>query len=741
MTRTGQSWGAVFASVFERELNFFRIHLAVFTLVPIVSASVLVASNGRFYINYTDALFVCVSGMTGTGLATIDLSSLTAWQQVIIVLVSLVGSPVFVSLVTVYLRKRHLTQHLDLAIKSEFDRTKTRDSGRRTTALRAPATQKVNSRRVHNNMAPSPLVIHRVDTEPKLISSMDFAGIHLSNTPIQGNHTIFQSDSVSDQHNIVFESPLVSSTLTNQNHSHQHLRPRLTRRRTVQTINPQHKDDTLGFGSPVNWFVETLQRLFPSLGRNIHRTLTMSDAPRLLVSDQGEVPPSARPVSYLSFKARVGHNSRFIGLSDDDYEELGGVEYRALSALLWIVSGYYFITLLISIAVLAPYMSMSKWKDNFWPPNQHRIINPVWFSAFQVVGAWANTGFSLVDQNLIPFQTAYPLLMFMVWLALAGNTGFPIFLRLTIWINYKLTRKPSNWRQTLHFLLDHPRRCFIYLFPSRQTWFLLTVLVILNFTDWFLFLVLNIGIPVFDAVPVGQRLLLGLVQAVSVRFAGFQSIAISSLAPALQVAYFVMMYVSAYPIAMSVRSTNVYEERSLGIFEDEEDDIENEEDYPVTDSRVAVWGRYLARHTRRQLSFDMWWLAFALFLICVAERAQLRNPENASWFTTFAVFFEIVSAYGTVGLSLGIPSKNFSLSGAMSRLSKLIICAVMLRGRHRGLPVALDRAIVFPTGFVHKAGEKVRGMKMAKRQAEAATEERREKLPTVNEDGRTEDYA
>ncbi|KAH8982287.1 hypothetical protein EDB92DRAFT_128238 [Lactarius akahatsu] len=38
-------------------------------------------------------------------------------------------------------------------------------------------------------------------------------------------------------------------------------------------------------------------------------------------------------------------------------------------------------------------------------------------------------------------------------------------------------------------------------------------------------------------------------------------------------------------------------------------------------------------------------------------RSELRNPENASWFTTFAVFFEIVSAYGPVGLSLGIPSQ------------------------------------------------------------------------------------
>ena len=59
----------------------------------------------------------------------------------------------------------------------------------------------------------------------------------------------------------------------------------------------------------------------------------------LFVSDRGEVPLGARPVPYLRFNARVGHNLRFIGLSDDDYQELGGVEYRALTALLWIVSG------------------------------------------------------------------------------------------------------------------------------------------------------------------------------------------------------------------------------------------------------------------------------------------------------------------------------------------------------------------------------------------------------------------
>ena len=93
-----------------------------------------------------------------------------------------------------------------------------------------------------------------------------------------------------------------------------------------------------------------------------------------------------------------------------------------------------------------------------------------------------------------------------------------------------------------------------------------------------------------------------------------------------------------------MRSTNVYEERSLGIFEDEHDNIENEADYPSTDSRAAVWGRYLGRHTRRQFAFgalsghqffaflidmhlltDLWWLALALFLICIVEVRVLVN--------------------------------------------------------------------------------------------------------------------
>lgn len=49
-----------------------------------------------------------------------------------------------------------------------------------------------------------------------------------------------------------------------------------------------------------------------------------------------------------------------------------------------------------------------------------------------------------------------------------------------------------------------------------------------------------------------------------------------------------------------------------------------------------------------------------------------------------------------VGLSLGGPFGDTSMSGHFRIASKLVICAMMIRGRHRGLPYGLDRAITLP---------------------------------------------
>jgi hypothetical protein len=57
-----------------------------------------------------------------------------------------------------------------------------------------------------------------------------------------------------------------------------------------------------------------------------------------------------------------------------------------------------------------------------------------------------------------------------------------------------------------------------------------------------------------------------------------------------------------YAYLSSVRSTNVYEEQSLGIYDD---DSEDENAFSTTGPRMTVWSRYLAMHARQQLAFGM----------------------------------------------------------------------------------------------------------------------------------------
>ena len=57
---------------------------------------------------------------------------------------------------------------------------------------------------------------------------------------------------------------------------------------------------------------------------------------------------------------------------------------------------------------------------------------------------------------------------------------------------------------------------------------------------------------------------------------------------------------------------------------------------------------------------------------------------------SFNTIFEIISGYGTVGLSVSY--SNASFSGQWSVLSKLVIIFVMLMGRHREMPDTIDAA-------------------------------------------------
>lgn len=204
-----------------------------------------------------------------------------------------------------------------------------------------------------------------------------------------------------------------------------------------------------------------------------------------------------------------------------------------------------------------------------------------------------------------------------------------------------------------------------------------------------------------------------------------------------------MMYISVYPVVITMRHSNVYEERSLGIYADDpelERDEEQGDEIPgslqrqgsrisnssaqrrgqAKLSRVEQISRGLKRHlalhgvgvapreqdsldsrisfisqqVQGQIAHDIWFLVLAVLVISVIETSHfLADPVT---YSVFNIIFEVVSAYGTVGISTGLPTAAYSFSGGWYTGSKLVLCLVMLRGRHRGLPVALDRAVRLP---------------------------------------------
>jgi len=273
------------------------------------------------------------------------------------------------------------------------------------------------------------------------------------------------------------------------------------------------------------------------------------------------------------------------------------------------------------------------------------------------------------------------------------------------------------------------------------------MLVVLNGTDWAAFELLNIGNTATNAIPKNYRVLDGLFQALAVRSGGFYVINISSLRIGLQVLYVIMMYISVYPVVITMRHSNVYEERSLGIYADDSTPASSDSDEEAVVGHPAhtstsdlpklgtlttkfrrtltltinnisapfipttiqptkpekVGSQFVREQIRGQLAHDLWLLVLAvLFITCIEVGNFDRDPVT---YSVFNIIFEVVTAYGCVGISTGLPNEAYSFSGGWHKASKLILCVVMLRGRHRGLPVALDRAVRLP-GQEEKEGER-----------------------------------
>jgi Trk-type K+ transport system membrane component len=78
-----------------------------------------------------------------------------------------------------------------------------------------------------------------------------------------------------------------------------------------------------------------------------------------------------------------------------------------------------------------------------------------------------------------------------------------------------------------------------------------------------------------------------------------------------------MMYISIYPIAISIRMSSSYEEQPLGLYESE---------LSLDERRGSK--SYMIGLMRNQLSFDLWYIFLGVFCVCCAESKRIMSRED-----------------------------------------------------------------------------------------------------------------
>jgi hypothetical protein len=204
-----------------------------------------------------------------------------------------------------------------------------------------------------------------------------------------------------------------------------------------------------GFGFfPAPWETEAVKSFFGQLFARVSRGLKPEEH------------------HYLSFEPQLDPKGRLHGLSEHQRLELGGVEYRALQTLLYILVGYQIFWVSLGVLFLIPYSYRDSVK-NVLHTSQPGNLTPGWWGFFNVVTEFANGGLNLVNANFIPFRSFHYILIVSGTLSLAGQTHFPIFLRLSIWIVHGVCPVQSRVRHTLAFLLQ-PSTAVLHLPVPKQ---------------------------------------------------------------------------------------------------------------------------------------------------------------------------------------------------------------------------------------------------------------------------------
>lgn len=87
-------------------------------------------------------------------------------------------------------------------------------------------------------------------------------------------------------------------------------------------------------------------------------------------------------------------------MTTEQAREIGGVEYRALILLSWLLPMYVFVWLAFITVILVPYSTRASTRATITSSQPGRL-RPEWWAFFATVSSYTNNGLNLLDLNMI----------------------------------------------------------------------------------------------------------------------------------------------------------------------------------------------------------------------------------------------------------------------------------------------------------------------------------------------------
>ncbi len=289
---------------------------------------------------------------------------------------------------------------------------------------------------------------------------------------------------------------------------------------------------------------------------------------------------------------------------------------------------------------------------------EYGVIKGIGYSIFHAVSAFCNAGFDLVGgSSLTPYVGSGIVNLTVILLVICGGLGYTVWLDTYQTVKLKV-QSPAHftWKQAFYKMTLH----------TKLVWIITTLLILGGFV--FFFVVEYSNPATFGDLTFKEKLYAAMFQSVSPRTAGFNTVNLAELTLPSKLMTMILMLIGGSPAGTAGGIKTV----TIGVL--------------VLCALSSLKGKEQTVAFKRTIPSRVIMRALTVIIISamiiLGMLMILTVTENQSFVD---ILFEVVSAFATVGLTLGITSE-------LTFIGKIIIIILMFIGRLG--PITIGVAIV-----------------------------------------------